>query len=147
MPIDRSFIEQNRTVLEKLQKLIASLSDQDLAHSLGDGWTVAVALAHIAFWDQRALVLLERWEHEGGVTPSSADAEAINEAALPAWLAIPPREAAKLALMSAPIVAGKLENVAPEILEQNEALNAGVRILRAAHWTAHIEQIERTLKR
>src|SRR5689334_1745714 len=126
MPVDRSFIEQNKGERARLQKLIERLSDQDLARSVGGGWTVASTLAHMAFWDRRALVLLERWEHEA-VKPSEADSAAINEAALPLWMAIPPREAARIALASAEAVERKLKTVAPEILEQNDAVGGGVR--------------------
>jgi hypothetical protein len=91
-------------------------------------------------------VLLERWEREG-VGESGTDGAAINEAALPAWLAIPPREAAQMAIDSAKAVVQKLETIAPEILEQAVAIGSPIRFARADHWSEHIEQIERTLKR
>jgi hypothetical protein len=145
MALDQSFLERNKAEHARLKSLIERLSDQDLDRSVGGGWTVAAALAHVAFWDRRALTLLERWEREG-VKPSEADSAAINGAALPLWLAIPPREAARIALSSAEAVRKKLETVAPEVIEQNVAVGGGVNITRATHWAEHIDQIERALK-
>ncbi len=55
MSLDPSVFEHNRSQLARLQQLIAQLTDADLNRSVGDDWTVAVVLAHLAFWDQRAL--------------------------------------------------------------------------------------------
>jgi Mycothiol maleylpyruvate isomerase N-terminal domain len=145
MPLDRSFLEQNTVQLARLHALIKRLGDEDLGRSVGGGWTVASALAHVAFWDRRAVVLLERWEREG-VKPSEADSSAINEAALQQWLAIPPRQVAQMALANSEAAQRKLESVAPEILERNLAIGGGVDIMRGRHWSEHIDQIERALK-
>jgi len=47
--MDRSFIEQNRASTERIRRLVSELSDKQLQHSVGEHWTVAVALAHLAF--------------------------------------------------------------------------------------------------
>src|SRR5882672_2875973 len=60
MSVDRSYIARNETERTRLRALVARLSDTDLARPLPAGWTVAGVLAHLAFWDQRALALLER---------------------------------------------------------------------------------------
>ena len=65
MPIDRAFLERNKNEHARLRQLIARLSDADLVRPVSGGWTVAAALAHMAFWDGRVLVSLERWEREG----------------------------------------------------------------------------------
>ena len=65
------------------------------------GWTVAAVLAHIGFWDARAIFFLDRWGR--GIEPSTADYDPadvhwINDSAKPLCLALPPRDAADLAL-------------------------------------------------
>ena len=74
-------VAQNREQLERLRRLVARLSDDDLRRELPDGWTICDALAHLAFYDRRAAVLLERFGREG-VFASPYDYETIN-AALP----------------------------------------------------------------
>src|SRR5215468_7641690 len=95
-----SVIADNRRELTRLKELLASLKEDQFGISLGGGWTVGAALGHLAFWDQRAIVLLERWEKEG-VGASGADSDALNRAILPFWLALPGRTAADLALKAA----------------------------------------------
>ena len=43
----------NAEATRRLGDLVARLDAADLARSLGDGWTVAFAFAHLAFWDAR----------------------------------------------------------------------------------------------
>src|SRR3989442_2623295 len=65
MAADRSYVAQNNAQRERLRALVARLKDEDLRRPLPAGWTVAGVLAHLAFWDQRILVLIERWERSG----------------------------------------------------------------------------------
>ena len=44
---------RNAEETRRLGDLVARLDAADLARSLGGGWTVAFALAHLAFWDAR----------------------------------------------------------------------------------------------
>jgi Mycothiol maleylpyruvate isomerase N-terminal domain len=62
VPVDRSYVAENDAQRERLRALVRRLSDRDLAGPMGAGWTVAGVLAHVAFWDQRILVLLDAWE-------------------------------------------------------------------------------------
>jgi hypothetical protein len=141
MAMDRSFLERNKAELARLRQLIARLTDADLARSVGGGWTVSAALAHLAFWDHRIVVTLGQWEREG-VSPADVG-DIVNEVALPLWLAVPPREAARLALTSAEAAARKIESAAPELLE---AAQSRLNLERATHWGDHIQQIESALK-
>ena len=72
MSVDSSVIIKNTATRERLQALLAHIDDEELARPLGDGRTIATILGHVAFWDQRILVLLERWSR-GDVQPSPAD--------------------------------------------------------------------------
>src|SRR5947207_7187070 len=91
MTIDRSFVAQNDAERARLEKLVGRLSDGDLQRPLPAGWTVAGVLTHLAFWDQRAFLLLDRWQKDGKTPPANAeeDVDWINDAAKPMFLALP----------------------------------------------------------
>ena len=55
MTLDRSFIALNRASTERIRALAARLSDEEMQHPVGEHWTVAIALAHLAFWDRRVM--------------------------------------------------------------------------------------------
>ena len=54
--MDRSYAEGNALERERLRRLVKGMSDEQLSLPLGNDWTVAVALAHLSFWDQRSRV-------------------------------------------------------------------------------------------
>jgi len=86
------------------------------------GWTVPAVLAHIGYWDARAISWLDQWG--GGVTPApdeSENVEAVNESAKPLWLALPPREAARLALQLAEEADGTVQALSDERLAKMRA--------------------------
>ena len=60
---------KNAEERERLAALVARLGDADLERPLSHGWTVRDALVHLAFWDLRAVTLIERYEAHG-VSPS-----------------------------------------------------------------------------
>src|SRR5947208_548303 len=115
---DRSQDEPQR---RRLERLVNRMSDAELQTSLRDGWTVAVALAHLAFWDRRAAVLVRRWQRTGSVQKYSEGIDTpdvLNEAALPAWQAIPPRAAANEALAAAEAADRALDEGGAALVEQ-----------------------------
>ena len=59
MAQDRSFVEQNRASTNRIRALVARLSDDEMQRRVGQHWTVAIALAHLAFWDRRVLYVLD----------------------------------------------------------------------------------------
>ena len=65
MTPDRSFVELNRASTERIRALAERLSDKELQHPVGEHWTVAITLAHLAFWDRRVLYVLDKTEQEG----------------------------------------------------------------------------------
>jgi hypothetical protein len=141
--MDQSIIDGNAAALERLRSLVGNLSDDDLSRDIGDGWTVAAALAHVAFWDRRALVLLERWERDG-VSPSEADADAINDAMLPQWRAIPPRWAAEDALSVAEAVDRKVAALSAEEAQQVRGARS-ILLERSDHRMEHVAELEQLL--
>ncbi len=149
MAVDRSYVAQNNTQRERLRVLVARLSDEQLRHPLSAGWTVAGVLAHLAFWDQRALVLIERWERGG---PESVprrivpdDVDWINDAAKVLCSALPPRTAAQLAVATAEAVDRKAEALAADLVAANAAAGNPINLVRAEHRREHLDEIERLL--
>jgi hypothetical protein len=150
MPVDRSHVADNDRERERLRALVRRLGDQDLAQPLAGGWTVSVALAHLAFWDQRIVVLLDEWARRGpGWTPppgDERDVDWINDAAKTLCLALPPRAAAELALSVAEAADRRVAAVSDAILEAN-ARAPSLNLRRAEHRREHLDEIERALGR
>lgn len=142
--MSRIFVEENNQQRERLRDLLARLTDQDLALPLGEGWTVAGVLGHLAFWDHRALLLIGRWR-QTGVGPSPVDVDAINDAMKPILLAIPPRKAAEIAMEAAAAIDKEMEVLNPDLIAQIEAQATNFRLSRGHHRKAHIDQIETAL--
>ena len=144
--MERPFVVENDRERDRLRTLVARLTDEELRLPVGHGWTVASALAHLAFWDQRALVLLRRWK-SSAVARSPIDEDATNDALLPLSLAIPSRVAAHLAVTSAEAIDRELEEAAPALIADIQALGDRFRLYRCDHRKAHLDQIESVLKR
>lgn len=140
MTLDSSFVEQNRASTERIRALAARLSDDDLRRPLGEHWTVAIALAHIAFWERRVLAVLDATELAGKLAAPPIDFS-VNDLLLPFWAAMPPRQAAQLAVDSAEAVDARLAAFPTLLLEELYA--AGPRwVVRAIHRNAHLDEIE-----
>jgi hypothetical protein len=144
--MDPEVIARIEASRERMRRLVEGMSDADLARPLNDGsgWTIAATLAHIALWDRRALVLLRRWEREG-IGPAAEDFDAINDALVPQWLALPPRAAADLALAAAEEVDPVVATLTAAQLEAIAAAGGPIRPDRSAHRAAHLDAIERAL--
>jgi uncharacterized damage-inducible protein DinB len=147
MPGTREFIATNRRERERLQALVARLSDADLAHPLNGKWTVAATLAHMAFWDWRALALVERFEQRRFTLPpeNPIEVDSTNQAAFRLAEALPLREAARLALAAAEAVDGRIETASPELLDALPEEDCPVNPWRSEHRAEHLDEIERLL--
>ena len=146
---DRSHEVANAAERKRLLSLVARLSDEELSRPVSAGWTVAGALAHLAFWDQRIVVLLERWRREGtAAVPAPLDetnVDWINDAAKPMLLALPPRRAAELAVVIAEAVDRMVATLPDDLLARNATAGTPVNLLRAQHRREHLDEIERAL--
>lgn len=138
------FVDENAREHERLRALARKLTDEQLRIDLGGGWTVATALAHLAFWDSLSLCRIRQWK-QAGVSASSLDLDVINDALLPLLREIPPRKAADLAVAAAEAVDAELESLPAAIVEAIERLGDRRRLYRAVHRRMHLDQIEDTL--
>ena len=143
--MDRSFVIENSRERERLRSLVSQMTDTELSHPLDAGWTVGAALAHLAFWDQRSLVLLRKWKKDG-VEASPVDVDVTNDALLPLCLAIPSRIAANLAVFSAEASDHELEESSSELIAHIESLGGSYRLYRSEHRKLHLGQIELFIK-
>ncbi len=142
--MDRPFIADNARERERLRAVVDKLSDEDLQLDLGGGWTLATALAHLAFWDYLSLTRIRQWK-ERGVSASSLDLDVVNDALLPLLRQVPARVAADLAIAAAEAVDKELESLPTGMVEAIEALGDRRRLFRSMHRRMHLDQIEETL--
>ena len=140
MTMDRSFVERNRASRERIRDLAARLSDDQLQHRVGEHWTVAITLAHLAFWDRRVMYVLDMTEREGKLFIPEIDIF-VNDLSLPLWAAIPPRQAARLAVEAAEEVDRRLETFPPSLLEQIYTYNQRW-VVRALHRGEHLDEAD-----
>jgi hypothetical protein len=139
------YAEENDAERNHLIALTSRLTDEQLGHALAAGWTVSAVLAHLAFWDQRALVLLNKWQTEG-VGPSPIDTDIVNEVVRVHCLAIAPRTAAQLAISCAAAIDRRIQELDPDFAATVQRDGKTVRLNRADHRREHLHQIEQALQ-
>ena len=140
MTLDRSFVELNRASTARISALAARLSDEGLQHPVGEHWTVAIVLAHLAFWDRRVLYVLDMTESNGKLFIPEIDIF-VNDLSLLLWAAIPPREAARIAIETAEALDKRLEEYSPALLEEISTYNKRW-VIRALHRGEHLDEAE-----
>lgn len=144
MPVDRSFVELNRKATARMRALAARLTDQELKTPVGEHWTVAIVFAHLAFTDRRARWILDATEREGKVINPEYNIF-VNDIALPFWAAMPPRQAADLAIETADGVDKRLEAYPSGLLELVHAEYPRY-VFRALHRNEHLDEAEAALR-
>ena len=111
MTLDRSYVELNRAATDRMRALAAGLTDEALQHPVGEHWTVAITLVHLAWWDARVSYVLDMTERNGALYVPQIDL-IVNDLSLPFWAAIPPRSAAQLAIAAAETLDERLAQIA-----------------------------------
>lgn len=142
--VDRAFVDRNTAERVRLETLVARLGDPDLVRPFAGGWTVAAKLAHLAFWEQRALVLLQKWEHEGA-GPSPVDDGVVNDALLPQWRVLPARAVTRHLVEVVRAVDRTLESAGDEVIAAVDAAGRPFTPFRSYHRAEHLDEIERAL--
>ena len=141
---DVATLNDNAAVTTRLEALVARLSDADLIRDLGGGWTVSVALSHLAFWDRRIAYMLDRWMRDG-IQHEELDDDVVNTALEALHQAVEPRAAARLAVESAKAADAAIARAPDAIANQLIAENHTYLLRRTGHRRDHIEQIEAVL--
>lgn len=144
--MDRQYIIDNEHELNRLRKLVDTITDEELSLTLyKEGWTIAVALAHVAFWDRHRLSLVRKWKQEG-VKSSSFDENIINDALIPFFLEIKPRKASEMSITTAEELDRELVNLSPELISAIEALGDRHALNRSIHRKMHLDDIDTFLR-
>jgi len=146
--IDRGYVQRNNAERARLKALVAKCTDADLARPMPAGWTVAGVLGHLAFWDQRILALLDRWEGAGVAPPPyhDGDVDWINDATKPMLLAVPPRKAAELSVAIAETVDRRVAAMSDDLVARNAGTGSPLNLDRGVHRREHLDNIDRVLR-
>lgn len=146
--MDRAYVTSNDRTRERLRALVVRLDDEDLTRPLDGGWTVAAALAHLAFWDRWVVARWERYDRDGAIeTLPDGVLDLANAAGLPQWLALAPRRAAELALAAAEEGDRRIAALVPAAVEHALTTGRPAMLDRALHRDPHLDDIERCLPR
>jgi hypothetical protein len=143
MTIDPSYVQLNRASTERIRRLVKRLSDSELQHPVGEHWTVAMSLGHLAFWDRRVWLALDRTEQQGKLFTPEIDL-VVNDIVLPLLAAIPPTRAAQLAIDTADMLDKRLERLPQSVLEQLFQYNRRW-LIRALHRNEHLDDVDAAL--
>jgi len=144
MTLDRTFIELNRASTERIRTLAARLTDEEMQTKVGEHWTVGIVFAHLAWWDRRVMYVLDITEKDGKLFIPEIDIF-VNDLSLPLWAAIPPRDAARIAIETSETLDKRLEDYSPQLLE--EIYNYNKRwVIRALHRGEHLDEADAALK-
>jgi len=145
--MEQTWISENKKITARLREFTANLTEKELKTVVNkEGWTVAVALAHVAFWDSWRTQLLKQWKKEG-VKASPMASDLINDAAIPLFLAIPIGKIPALVVSIAEKLDKEIEELPPELV--SEIVNCGEAggLNRVNHRKLHLDDIENLLDR
>jgi len=144
MHFDPSYKELNRASNERIRALAERLTDAEMQTRVGEHWTVSIVFAHLAWWDRRVMYVLDMTEKNGKLFIPEIDIF-VNDLSLPLWAAVPPRDAARIAIETADFLDKRLEEYAPALLE--EIYNYNKRwVIRALHRNEHLDEADAALK-
>lgn len=141
------YLRTNDAERDRLARLVDRLSAADLGLRLGSGWTIAVTLAHIAFWDRYTLDHWERRLRFGRpFAPLSHLVDVVNAAAQPLWEQLDPQRAGPQALEAAERIDRLVGELPAELVAEARSVGMPRLLDRAAHRREHLDEIEARLR-
>jgi uncharacterized damage-inducible protein DinB len=145
---DRSFERANRESLDRLTRLVATLTPEQLEVELGEGWTVASALGHMGFWDRWQA---DRWERMIAGTWNT-DAEAMlvaehlaNDALHPYWAGAAAGNVGQLAVEAGAKLDALVAGAPDELIDRWLGTSSAFLVNRHRHRNEHLDHIERSI--
>jgi Flp pilus assembly pilin Flp len=145
---DRSFQEANDESRRRLASLVASLTPAQLEVDLGEGWTVASALAHTGFWDRwQAARWTEMLAGQWAVQEESVIAaeHLANEALHPYWAGIGSESVGDLGVAAATRLDSLIAGAPDALVDELEGSPSAYLLHRYRHRNDHLDHIERAL--
>jgi uncharacterized damage-inducible protein DinB len=147
MTEDRSYIQVNDRERQRLRAFIDRMDDEALAAPANDFWTVAGVLGHMAYWDNRVLVLAEKIDRGVPWVPGDAepDGDWLNDSTRAFLQAIPPRAAAELTLRIAEETDARVAALPLERMWPHD-LDSPINPVRGEHRAEHLDELERVIR-
>jgi hypothetical protein len=144
---DRSYVEANTRERERLRALVEKLDEAALAAPVNEYWTVAGVLGHIAFWDIRVLLLADKVDRGEPFTSEDEEPEGdwLNDATRPLIHAIPPKDAAQLALRIAEQTDARVADLPLDRMSPGDP-DSPLYAVRADHRGEHLDEVEAALR-
>jgi hypothetical protein len=145
---DTSYVQENDRQRERMRALIERLTDDQLRTPVNEHWTVAGVLGHVAFWDARALYLVDKLERDVPFIPDDIEhdnVDWVNDSARPLIHAIEPRAAAQLALRIASEIDTRVAAMDPTRMWPNDETSM-LNAFRSEHRGEHLDEIEAALR-
>lgn len=145
-PSGERHLERNDRSVIRLRQVIAGMPEGRWTQTLEGGWTIGILLAHMAFWDR---FVRERWEHARRthrIAPVAIDlglADLVNDASVPGWALIPPRDAARMALAAAGETNATIAALGVNAVDAVVAAGWDSLLDRSIHRDEHIAALER----
>jgi hypothetical protein len=139
------YIEENNIERGRLIHLLSGLTEENLRKELPNGWTVADALAHMAFWDSFAVIMLHEWA-KSGFNPTNEPYDAINQVVDAMARMIPVSDLLQWVHDSAEAADHAAESTTPDLAAEicaGERSNFPSRYLHRRH---HLDSIEELLR-
>src|SRR5574342_714866 len=144
LPLDPAHKDLHRAPRARIHALATRLTDEELQTKVGEHWTVGIVFAHLAWWDRRVMYVLDMTEKDRKLFVPEIDIF-VNDLSLPLWAAVPPREAARIAIETCETLDKRLEEYDRALLE--EIYNYNKRwVIRALHRNEHLDEADAALK-
>jgi uncharacterized damage-inducible protein DinB len=140
---EKVIFQNNRESTVRMRKVIHQLSGEELSNRIGSDWTISITLAHMALWDQRVIFVIESANKNNKVHAPFYD-DQLNDILTPLLMAIPPKEAVKMAIATAERLDNELEKCPKLFLEEMKKVNSRL-LERSIHRNLHLDEIEKAL--
>lgn len=135
-------LQSNARATTRLRDLVSRLDESAMARSRGGGWTVAFALVHLAFWDVRQDVALQRYVRGDDFPAEDVTTNATLEEIAPLF---DTGAAGDMAVRAAEQLDATLEALTGDQLEALRQAGVAYAIERWRHREDHAAQIEAVL--
>jgi hypothetical protein len=143
--MDRGYIERNQASRIRLRTLLDRLTDEDLARKVGE-WTVAMSLAHLAFWDRFGQLRWIETVASGRETPVAVGmplTDLVNDASLDLWSrALDAAGIRAFVLAAAEAFDTHVASLPDDLVEAVQVAGQPRTLDRSIHRNGHLQPIE-----